>query len=98
MDSVDTQAAGGGVSSSEIIFSVLDPDRSRIWRRSFAKAIRILPEKNKMIAEKTPKKTAKIWNNIPPVFGSIYIQPPQGFDSDQTLYLVERENPAVQNL
>jgi hypothetical protein len=75
----DAQAAGGGVSSLEIIVSVSGLFRSRIRRRSFAKAIRILPESNKMVAEKTPNKTAKIWNNIPPLFGSIYILPPYKF-------------------
>jgi len=75
-NSPDTQAAGGGVSSLEIIIWVSGLVRLRIWRRNFAKAIRILPEKSKMIAEKTPNMITKTWNNIPPLFGSTYIQPP----------------------
>jgi hypothetical protein len=59
-ESTVTQASGGGVSSSEIILVVSGLVRSRILRLSFAKTIRILPEKSKMIAEKNPNKTNKI--------------------------------------
>jgi hypothetical protein len=73
----EAQAAGGVVLSSEINASVSGRARSRIWRRILAKAIRILAEKKKMIAVMTPNNTAKTWNSMPPVFGSIYIQPPK---------------------
>ena len=74
--SPDTHAPGGGVSSLAIILLDSGSPRLRIWRRIFAKAIRIRPEKIKMVAEKTPNNTAKSWNNIPPLFGSIYILAP----------------------
>jgi hypothetical protein len=64
---------GGEVSSLDTIESVSFFVRSSMTRLYFAKTFRILPENIKIAAEKIPNKAPQIWNNIPPVFGSIYI-------------------------